>query len=69
MRENDSGAFAAFFNANADDVYRLALGLLQDPSEAEDVLQDTFVALISHLDSFEGRSRLPPQLGRVGPDT
>lgn len=65
MRENDGAAFAVSFQTYTDPIYRLALGLLGDPVEAEDVLQDTFVALISHLDRFEGRSRLSTWLYRV----
>ncbi len=65
FRRGDPSALSALFDAYADRVYRLALGLLHDPAVAEDVVQDTFLAAISKLDHFEGRSRLSTWLYRV----
>lgn len=65
LRAGDSAALAAVFDAYADRLYRLALGLLQDPVEAEDVVQEAFLTLMTHLDRFEGRSRVGTWLYRV----
>lgn len=66
LRSGDSQALAALFEAYADRIYRLALSLLRDPSAAEDIVQETFVSAMTHLDRFEGRSSLGTWLYRVG---
>ncbi len=53
------------FEAYADTVYRLALGILRDPQLAEDVVQDTFLSAMTHLDQFEGRSSYHTWLYRI----
>ncbi len=65
LRAGDPSALAALFDAHADRIYRLALGLLRDPAGAEDVVQETFLAAITHLDRFEGRSSVGTWLYRV----
>jgi RNA polymerase sigma-70 factor (ECF subfamily) len=64
-RAGDPAALTVIFDTHADRVYRLALGLLHDPSEAEDILQQTFLAVLTHLDRFEGRSSIGTWLYRV----
>jgi RNA polymerase sigma-70 factor (ECF subfamily) len=66
LRSGDPQALAALFEAYADRIYRLALSLLRDPAAAEDIVQETFVSAITHLDRFEGRSSLGTWLYRVG---
>lgn len=39
-------------------VYRFALGLVRHPQEAEDVLQETFLKLMRHLDAEEEEDNL-----------
>ena len=65
LRAGDPAALTALFEAFADRIYRLALGVLRDPAEAEDIVQETFVSAITHLDRFEGRSSLGTWLYRV----
>lgn len=65
LRQRDPDAFAELFAAHSDRLYRLALHLLDDPTEAEGVVQDTFLKLFNHLDHFEGRSTLGTWLYRV----
>lgn len=66
LRSGDSQALAALFEAYADRIYRLALSLLRDPPAAEDIVQETFVSAMTHLDRFEGRSSVGTWLYRVG---
>lgn len=66
LRSGSPQALAALFEAYADRIYRLALSLLRDPSAAEDIVQETFVSAMTHLDRFEGRSSLGTWLYRVG---
>jgi len=65
LRAGDPAAVSALFETYADRIYRLALGVLRDPTAAEDVVQETFLSAITHLDRFEGRSSLGTWLYRV----
>lgn len=65
LRAGDPLAFQEFFDSYADPLYRLANGLLQNPAEAEDVVQDAFIKVITRLDSFDGRSKMSTWLYRV----
>lgn len=65
LRAGDPAALAALFDAHADKLYRLALSLLRDPAEAEDIVQETFVKVMTRLEQFEGRARLETWLYRV----
>ena len=46
-------------------LYRLARGILRNDSEAEDVVQETYVRAFTHLDSFRGDSSLATWLARI----
>lgn len=46
-------------------VYNLALRLMKDPHEAEEVLQETFINAFRALPRFEGRSQLGTWLYRI----
>lgn len=58
LRQRDSQALTQVFELYADKIYRLAAGMLHDEAQADSVVQDTFLALIEHIDSFEGRSSI-----------
>ena len=65
LRAGDSAAFRRFVDSNSADVYNLALKLLGDEQEAEDVLQETFLSAFRAIDRFEGRSKLSTWLYRI----
>lgn len=65
LQAGDSSALAEVFESYADRLYRLALRLLDDETEAEGAVQDTFMRLIEGVDQFEGRSSLGTWLYRV----
>jgi RNA polymerase sigma-70 factor (ECF subfamily) len=65
LRAGDSAAFAQLVEANQRAVYNLALRMLNDPQEAEDVLQETFLSAYKALPGFEGRSSLSTWLYRI----
>ncbi len=58
-------ALEALFGQYADPVYRLAVGLTRDPHQAEDVVQDTFLAVIKNRQAFENRSSLSTWIYRI----
>ena len=51
-REGDSLAIEKMVHFYQNDVYRLALSILDNPDEAEDGTQETFLAVLRALDSF-----------------
>lgn len=65
LRQRDPAALSALFEQNADRIYRLALRLLHDEQQADGVVQNTFLALITHAETFEGRSSIATWLYRV----
>lgn len=46
-------------------MYRLALRILHDEQQADGVVQNTFLSLIKHIDTFEERANLSTWLYRV----
>jgi RNA polymerase sigma-70 factor (ECF subfamily) len=65
LQTGDPLAFAQFVDENQNQVYNLALRMLNDPQEAEDVLQETFLNAYKALPGFEGRSSLSTWLYRI----
>ncbi|MEY4566357.1 MAG: polymerase sigma factor SigW [Planctomycetota bacterium] len=56
-----AGGFSAFrqlINQLQPRIYRMALQILQQPQDAEDVTQQTFLALIEHIQDFREESSL-----------
>jgi RNA polymerase sigma-70 factor, ECF subfamily len=46
-------------------LYRIALGVLGDATEAEDALQEAWLSAFRHRDQFQGRSELGTWLTRI----
>jgi RNA polymerase sigma-70 factor (ECF subfamily) len=65
LRRGDPAACRLFVDLNSASVYNVALKLLGDEQEAEDVLQETFMSAFEALDSFEARSKLSTWLYRI----
>jgi RNA polymerase sigma-70 factor (ECF subfamily) len=64
-RARDEAAFRAIMQANNRRLYRLARGILRNDSEAEDVVQETYIRAFTHLDGFRGESGLSTWLSRI----
>ena len=65
LQAGDRAEFALFVETYSGQVYRLALKMLQNPQDAEDILQETFIKAYKALPNFEGRSRLSTWLYRI----
>lgn len=65
LRAGDRAEFARLVDAYSRPIYRLALRMLADPQDAEDVLQQTFLKAMQALPSFEARSSLSTWLYRI----
>ncbi len=64
-RAGEEQAFAALVRRHQLGVFRIALRMLGDRAEAEDVAQDVFVSVFLHLERFEERARFSTWLYRV----
>src|SRR5271157_2332868 len=65
LKAGEPEAFAELVEQNAGTIYNLALRLMSNPQEAEEVLQETFISAFRSLDRFEGRSLLSTWLYRI----
>ena len=57
-REGDTAALETFIHTYESRLYRLALSLLDDPAEADEATQDTFITALRRLDSYRGEASL-----------
>jgi RNA polymerase sigma-70 factor (ECF subfamily) len=65
-RSGDPAAFEELYQRQAPRLYNLALRLLGNAADAEDLLQDIFLLAHRKLDSFKGDSALATWLYRLG---
>jgi RNA polymerase sigma-70 factor (ECF subfamily) len=65
LRAGDPASYRRFVELNSANVYNIALKLLGDEQEAEDVLQETFLSAFEAIQRFEGRSKLSTWLFRI----
>jgi len=56
LRAGDKRACAECIDRHSAGVYRLALRMVSDPQEAEDIVQETFLAALKSAKGFKGRS-------------
>jgi RNA polymerase sigma-70 factor, ECF subfamily len=65
LQAGDQRELARLVDIFSERVYRLALKILNDPQDAEDILQETFLKVMRALPSFEGRSSLSTWIYRI----
>jgi len=65
LRRSDPDAIEALMERFAAKAYRLAHGITKNPADAEEVVQDVFVAIIQKIESFQGRAALWTWIYRV----
>lgn len=58
LKQGDEGAFDQLVNQHHGALIRMAMGYVADRETAEEVVQDTWMAVIESLTRFEGRSSL-----------
>src|SRR6266403_1547872 len=64
-RNRDEAAIRIIMQSNNRRLYRIARGILRNDSEAEDVVQETYVRAFTHLESFRGDPSLATWLARI----
>lgn len=65
LKRGDRAEFARLVDEYSTHIYRLALRMLSNSQDAEDVLQETFLKAMRALPDFEGRSSLSTWLYRI----
>ena len=65
LQSGDPEELTKMVHQFSDPIYRVALRMLNNPAEAEDVLQETFIKALRSLKKFEGRSTLATWLYRI----
>lgn len=65
LQAGDQTAYTQLVEENAGKIYRLALRMIGNESDAEDILQETFLSAFKSIDRFEARSTLSTWLYRI----
>jgi RNA polymerase sigma-70 factor (ECF subfamily) len=65
LRNGDRTEFARLVDIYSAPIYRLALKIVGNPQDAEDVLQEAFIKAYRNLSTFEGRSSFSTWLYRI----
>src|SRR5215467_9486322 len=64
-RRSNGDAFRIIMQRHNQRLYRVARSVVQDDSEAEDVVQEAYVRAFSSLDQFRGAAALATWLTRI----
>lgn len=65
LRADDQAALSVLFDQYADKLYTLALKMLRDQAESEDIVQETFLKVLTNVGKFDARSCLGTWLYRI----
>jgi RNA polymerase sigma-70 factor (ECF subfamily) len=65
LRRRDEAAFMALVERYHQPLVRLARSFVSTPAAAEDVVQETWLAVLNGIDRFEGRSSLKTWIFRI----
>lgn len=65
LKKGDRESFAKLVELTSPQIYRVALQILGNEQDAEDVLQETYLKAMKAISGFEGRSSLSTWLHRI----
>ena len=65
LGDGDTGALKALMERHSGKAYRLAFGITRNSGDAEEVVQDVFLAILRKHATFEGRSALGSWIYRI----
>ena len=69
LKQRDEAAFKTIVELWKDMVYNTVLGIVQHPTEAEDLSQDVFIKVFENISSFKGDSKFSTWLYRIATTT
>jgi RNA polymerase sigma-70 factor (ECF subfamily) len=64
-KAGEQRAFETLVRRHQDRVYSVALGVVRHPEDAADVAQETFIAVLRHLDTFQEGAAFTTWLHRI----
>ena len=65
LKKGDEAAFKEIVESSQGLVYNTALGIVQNPEDAEDGTQEVFIQLYESIKTFKGESKLSTWLYRI----
>jgi len=65
LKRKEKSAFSRLVDQNSEKIYRLALKMVGNEQDAEDVLQETFIKALNHIEGFEARAKISTWLYRI----
>jgi len=69
VRNGNVDAFELLIERHSRRVYRTLVGILGDPEDARDAMQDSFLKAFQHLDKFQSRSKFSTWLVSIATNT
>jgi RNA polymerase sigma factor (sigma-70 family) len=69
ITQGDSNAFAVLVNRYKDMIFTLALKMVKNREEAEEVAQDTFIKIYNSLNKFKGDSKFSTWIYKIAYNT
>jgi len=65
LKQGDETAFKTIVDTWQDMVYNTALGIVQNPEDAEDIAQEVFVQVYESIHSFKGEAKFSTWLYKI----
>ena len=65
IRDGDERAFATLVDRHSSAMVRVAMAYVPSRAAAEELVQETWIAVMSGIDGFEGRSSLKTWMFRI----
>src|SRR3981081_3243491 len=69
LREGEESPFAQRLDTHSETMLRIAHGMVSSPAVAEEVVQETWLAVFTGIHRFEGRSSLRTWIFRIPMNT
>lgn len=65
LKEGDQNAFEQLVRENQNNIFKIALSLVKNVEDAEDIAQDVFIKIYNAINSFNGQSTISTWIYRI----